>query len=267
VPVYRFLFRPAWLLSHLLVVLLVITMISLGFWQLRRLDEKQELNAVIEDRAELATVPITDLIDPDADFAEGDSVEYRQVQVTGIYQADDEVLIHNRTLNGSPGRWALTPLLLDDGTAVVVNRGWVPFAMMPGEPRPGTEPPTGEVTVVGAARSTTTRSGIGTSDPSAGVLDAMSRPDLGRLQQQLDYDVYPVLIQMESQVPEQESGLPVPLELPELSEGPHLGYAAQWFIFALIAIIGYPLILRRVAHGKAKAKASDEADAAATVPS
>jgi len=47
-----------------------------------------------------------------------------------------------------------------------------------------------------------------------------------------------------------ESILDVPP--PELSEGPHLGYAAQWFIFSTIAVVGYPLVLRRVVARRGK---------------
>lgn len=261
---YRFLLRPAWLLSHLAVLLLVITMINLGLWQLRRLDEKQTLNATIESRADEPPVGVADLIGVDADFGEGDDVEFRTVRAAGVYQVDDEILVHNRTLDGAPGRWVLTPLLLDDGTAIVVNRGWVPFSLMPGDPRPEADPPSGEVTVVGLVRPTTTRSGIQVADPSDGRLNALSRPDLGRFQQQLDYDIYPVLVQLADQTPEQEADLPVALRPPELSEGPHLGYAMQWFIFAIIALVGYPLVLRRVAAGKAKE--TEGSGSAATVP-
>jgi surfeit locus 1 family protein len=262
--VYRFLFRPAWLLSHFAVLLLVVTLISLGLWQLRRLDEKQTLNATIESRAEESAVDVTGLIAATAEFGEGDDIEFRAVTATGVYQPDDEVLIHNRTLDGAPGRWVLTPLLLEDGTAVVVNRGWIPFSMMPGDPRPDADPPAGGVTVVGVARPTTTRSGIQTADPSAGRLQALSRPDLGRYQQQLDYDIYPILVQLSEQTPAQATDLPVPLPSPDLSEGPHLGYAMQWFIFTIIALVGYPLVLRRVAAGKAKP--AEATETTATVP-
>lgn len=261
---YRFLFRPTWLLSHVAVLLLVITMINLGLWQLRRLDEKQALNAKIESRADEPVADVSELSSAEDDFGQGDDIEFRQVEAEGVYQTDDEVLVHNRTLQGAPGRWVLTPLLLDDGTAVVVNRGWVPFALTPGEPRPEADPPTGTVNVVGVIRPTTTRSGIQSSDPSEGVLDALARPDLARYQAQLEYDIYPVLIQLAEQSPEQEGSVPVPVDPPELSEGPHLGYAAQWFIFTLIALIGYPLVLRRVAIGKAKSDA--DAETTATVP-
>ena len=57
----RFLLSPRWLLSHLFVVLLVVTMVNLGFWQLRRLDEKRDRNALIESRMDQPVVPDDEL--------------------------------------------------------------------------------------------------------------------------------------------------------------------------------------------------------------
>jgi surfeit locus 1 family protein len=136
--------------------------------------------------------------------------------------------------------------VLDDGTAVVVNRGWVPVT---GEQSlsPAARPPTGEVTVQGSLQESQTRGAFGPTDPSGEVLDTLSRVDLERYQEQVDADLFPVWLQLETQDPEQ-GAQPTPVELPALDEGPHLGYAVQWFTFTLIALIGYPMILRRRAH-------------------
>ena len=50
-------------------------------------------------------------------------------------------------------------------------------------------------------------------------------------------------IQLTGQNPQQSDGFPKILDLPKFSEGQHLSYAVQWFIFASIAAIGYPLVL------------------------
>ena len=59
----------------------------------------------------------------------------------------------------------------------------------------------------------------------------------------------PGYISLRAQDPAQID-LPIPVPLPELSEGPHLGYALQWFAFSLLTIIVYPLLLRRYAKRK-----------------
>ena len=52
---------------------------------------------------------------------------YRPVVATGTYRADDSIVVENRTYNGASGGWVLTPLDLGDGTAVLVNRGFIGF--------------------------------------------------------------------------------------------------------------------------------------------
>jgi surfeit locus 1 family protein len=103
------------------------------------------------------------------------------------------------------------------------------------------------VTVEGLLETSQTRGSFGPTDPSDQVLDTLSRVDLDRYQEQVGGDLYPVWLQLESQQPADEPP-PTPVPPPELSEGPHLGYAFQWFTFTVIALVGYPLILRRRAH-------------------
>ena len=61
---YRFLFTPKWLAFHLLVVVAIVTMVNLGFWQLRRLDERKEFNATVEARYDEPPVPLDALLTP-----------------------------------------------------------------------------------------------------------------------------------------------------------------------------------------------------------
>jgi surfeit locus 1 family protein len=61
----------------------------------------------------------------------------------------------------------------------------------------------------------------------------------------MPFRLLPVYLQLSEQDPPQVEGLPAPAPLPELSEGPHLGYALQWFAFATIALVGYVVLLRR----------------------
>ncbi len=244
---YRFAARPRWILSHVLVAALILTMVALGFWQLDRLDQRRDRNAVVTDRLDEPMVPITELVSPSDSYELGDAIRFRLASARGEYRSADEVLVSNRTLNQTPGHWVLTPLMLDDGTAVVVNRGWVPREPGPDEPRPASAPPAGTVDVNGLVRETQTARGLQSPDPSGTTLTALSRPDLARLQEQLSYRILPVYLQLETQEPP-VGDLPIPLSRPELDEGPHLSYAVQWFVFATIGLVGYPLVLRRIAH-------------------
>lgn len=246
----RFLLRPWWLLSHLLVVALVGTMIGLGFWQLRRLDEKRDRNALIEERLEQPTVPVGELLGPDDGDAAVAEARFRQVTVTGTYDEGATIVVRNRSQDGVAGAWLVTPLVAEDATRVGVLRGFVGFESDGSVVE--AEPPAGEVQVEGLV-----------VDP--GSFDGTAPKDLAPL---LAGDgVVPALVLAERSTPPEpavadpttsspSSLLIVPP--PELSEGPHLGYAAQWFIFSTIGIVGYPLVLRGVVARRGK-EVDDEA--------
>jgi surfeit locus 1 family protein len=245
----RSLLSPKWIISHVLVAVALVVMILLGFWQLDRLGQRRDRNAEIASRVAEPVTPIDELVSIEDPYAVGESLRYRVASASGVYLPDEEVLVRNRSLGGSAGFWVITPLRLADGSAVVVNRGWVPFSMGPGASRAGTEPPQGQVTVTGLVQQSATAGLLQSDDAPDGVLESLARIDLARYGAQLDEPVLPVFIQLESQAPAQSSTLPVMLARPELGEGPHLSYAVQWFVFATIAALGYPLVLRRVGGG------------------
>jgi surfeit locus 1 family protein len=242
---------------------LVIVMVNLGLWQLRRLDERRDFNDRVTSRQEEKVAPLAELIgvEDSTDGGEADSLEYRTATASGTYEAADTVTVANRTLDGAPGGWVLTPLRLADGSAVVVNRGFLGFDR-DGDLVPP-EPPSGTVEVTGLVQNSQTRGRFGPTDPTGEKLETLARADLDRYQAQLDYEILPVYLQLESSEPAEDeaaAGEPalVPLEPPELDEGPHLSYAVQWFIFSAIALAGYPLILRKVARQEAAAQRADE---------
>ena len=248
------------------VALLVVTMVLLGFWQLRRLDEKQDIKATIEDRQTQPAADVQALVPHGAAVGDDavEAVEHRRVTATGSYADDDTFVVENRTYNGASGGWVLTPLVLEDGSAVVVNRGFLGFDRA-GEIDPPS-PPAGTVVVEGVLLESERRGRFGPTDPDDGALEVLARVDLERVAQQVDYDVRPAYLQRTSSEPEEATppGDPelVALGLPEPTLGPHLAYAAQWFIFTTIAVVGYALLLRRVARDEAQEEAARAADLA-----
>jgi surfeit locus 1 family protein len=238
----RFLLGPRWLLSHLLVVLLVVVMVNLGFWQLRRLDEKRDRNALVEARMDQPEAAVGDLLDPGAGGDAVSDVRFRQVTATGTYDDGATVEVRNRTQDGAPGAWLVTPLQLAGGERVGVIRGFVGF-----EPDGSFAPapaPEGRVTVTGLVM-----------DPER--LGGTAGRDLGPLLG--EDDVLPALVQADGSAPPEPGDALEAVPAPELDEGPHLGYAAQWFIFSAIAAGGYPLVLRRVVARRGK-EVDDEGD-------
>lgn len=238
----RVLRRPRWLVGTVITVLLMVLFVNFGLWQLRRLDERRDRNADIEERSSRPVAPVAEVVDPEAGYDDVDDLVYRRASAEGRYDAEGEVRIRSRSLDGRPGVWVVTPLRLDDGTAVAVNRGFVPLSTdVPA-------PPGGEVAVTGLLFATQERQGIGPQDPTGRRLDELSRLDLDRLQQQYGGDLFPMWLQLaESDPPAEEGELPILLPEPERDEGPHLSYAVQWFLFAGIGAVGWPLLLRLAA--------------------
>jgi cytochrome oxidase assembly protein ShyY1 len=146
----------------------------------------------------------------------------------------------------------------------VVNRGFIGFDQEGALVAPPA--PAGAVTVEGIVQPSQERGRFGPTDPGDGDLPVLARVDLDRLEAQLDYDVLPAYVQLVESDPAQPApaeGAPllVPLGRPELDDGPHLSYAAQWFIFTLIAAGGYVVLLRRMARDERRAMAADAAEA------
>lgn len=254
---YRFALRPGWIVSHLVVLAIVVAFVNLGIWQLRRLDEVRERNAQLAER--LAEAPVDVAALAAGDDVDPDAVEDRRVTATGTYRADEVVLIRGRSLDDAPGSWVVVPLELSDGRVVAVNRGWIRndgrHTAVPEENR---AVPEGEVTVAGITHPTQERGTLGAEDPPDGRLDSLARIDLERLDQQVDGDLLPVWVQLTEAEAGAPEGSPKLLDPPVVNdEGPHLSYAVQWAIFTVIALVGYPLILRRTARERGQRHPDD----------
>lgn len=225
----RFARSPRWVALHVLVLALVVGMVGLGLWQLARLDQRRERNALIEERAAEPPSPVGAVVDPGSSGDEVDGVRFRAVTATGTYDADATSSVRTNQA-GTTGGWVLTPMDLGAET-VVVLRGFTGLA--PGGSVPEPAPPGGEVTVTGVA-------------VPVDRLERVARTAVRNLQDG-QREPLPVIVQLASSEPADDSLL-VPVPRPELDEGPHLGYAVQWFLFATIATVGYPFFLRREAR-------------------
>jgi surfeit locus 1 family protein len=230
--------------ATLLVMLIAGACIRLGFWQLDRLEQRRARNAAL--RSALALPPLQ---------VEGEVVEAlmrkpsaylnRRVRVRGIYDPAGEVVLRGRAHGGRPGVHLVTPLRIrGSGAAILVDRGWVPSPNAATvDPRGFREPEAREVTGILQPIS---RSGDPVPLPIE--IDGLRVPsyqrlDLATLRGRSADPLLPVYLR---QLPDSAGGEP-PLRspLPEMDEGPHLGYAIQWFSFAAIAVIGFLILLFR----------------------
>ena len=239
--------RPKWLAGHALALVLIAAFVTAGFWQWSRHREVSSRNDRIEARQELAAVDAVELT-----TADHGAVEFRTADLTGTWDPQGTVTIRNRSLGGAPGCHVVTPLVLAGGDAVLVNRGFANLPECDGARRTF-EPAAGEHHVTGLVRESQRRGAFGARDPDEGVLTSLSRLDVDRIAQQYGRPLAGVYVELASESPAADPA-PFPLPPPELSDGPHLSYTVQWFLFAAVGLIGYPLVLWRQSRiGQAKA--------------
>ena len=175
---YRFLTRPKWVLFSAVMLGLVVLMVNLALWQLRRLHERRAMNA------EVVAAEHEDPIDA---TAPGSIRQWRTLTASGTYDVSQQVLIRNRSYQGQPGFHVVTPLQLADGRALLVNRGWIPLTEDGSTPTPPA-PPSGPVVVTGRARESQQRGAFfSPRDPPDGTLRQLYRVDVPRIAQQTPY--------------------------------------------------------------------------------
>lgn len=239
----RALVSRRWIVATLLVLLGMGVMLRLSVWQVNRLAERRAANAAL--RASLAAAPLRLGADPlPADVS---PLENRQAAATGTYDFDAQIRLLVQNWQGQAGVHLVAPLRLGDGeTAVLVDRGWIPDAQAEPASIAALDEP-GVVTVDGVVALSQTLSRQRGTQPSGPQAD-WYRVDIAAIQAQLPYRLLPVYL-IQAPPPGGSQALPY-RQVPEidLSEGPHLSYAIQWILFALILGAGYLVYVDRHAE-------------------
>ena len=226
--------------------------VRLGFWQLHRLAQRRAINASLLARSSLPPADVRDVLRDSA-------ATYRRVTAAGEYDFSNEFALAARTHQGSPGINIVTPLrILGSDTAVLVNRGWVYAAdAMTADFGRWREPSAARVAgyLVDIPRHTR---GAVTAATNARVVRNLA---LDSLAKRLPYPVAPFMVVVTdvpraspTQPAEARDSTPARLPAPMMDEGPHLGYAIQWFSFAFIAIVGAGVAVRSDRRGSYHAK-------------
>ena len=211
-------------------------MVNLSFWQFDRLDSKRAFNRSVTTHIAEPVEPLSKVL---TDTVRPADVEWRRVTVRGVFDATHAVTVINRSQDGSAGYDSLVPLTIEGGTAVLVNRGFVPLAMA------NPEIASGEVTAIGFLRASQARSGLGLKDSDAKDTTEFQRFDVPRIASQLDTPVLPMFLQLIQLEPAGASQWPAPVPLPILDEGSHMSYAVQWLFFSLVALTAWIVVIRR----------------------
>ncbi|GAA1843261.1 SURF1 family protein [Agromyces salentinus] len=212
------------------MVVFAIVCCALGMWQFARRAEARAEIARIDANYDAQAVPVQDEL-PELDGFDVDQ-RWQVVALSGRYLADEEVVVRNRPNQGGAGFEVLTPFLLDDGSVFVVDRGWV---AQDSEARPSdyAAPPTGQVEVEARLKA-----GEGRINGRTSAGDEFATIDLDELAERVDQPTYTGAYGLLVQSGAEAADPPVAATRPLRDEGPHLSYALQWFVFAIMGFVG-----------------------------
>jgi surfeit locus 1 family protein len=221
----------------LLTLAAVALFVQLGFWQWHRAQEKSALQAQFD----AGSASVTELGSQSTTAL----ARYTQVRLEGVYDAQHQFLLDNISHNARPGFEVLTPLHLQDGRTVMVNRGWVPLTGSRSQlPQVDFDPSsvrsvTGrldQLPVVGIA--------LGHLPPAAGPQwpKLTSFPTMSDLSSVLHEPLQARQMLLD---PAESFGFVREWQLAGFGPGRHLSYAVQWWGFAALALVLYASLNRQ----------------------
>lgn len=251
---WRFLRSPRWAGYLALVIVFAIACCALGTWQLNRRAEALAEVARIDANYDAEAIPVAEALPDPAGF--DIDQRWRVVALSGEYLAEEEVVVRNRPFEGSSGFEVVTPFRLDDGTVFMVNRGWI-AQDSDGRPSAYDPAPSGHVDLEARLKAGEGRIAGRTS---TGI--EFATIDLDELAERVGEPsytgAYGILVQDGADADEP----PLAAARPVRDEGPHLSYALQWFVFALLGFVGLGWAANQERRGLAEASGSRDAPTA-----
>ncbi len=200
----------------------------LGVWQLDRAAQKTALQRAIDERAALPPLAADALA---TSFDEAAAQHHRRVVLRGGWVPEHTVYLENRQMDQRPGFFVVTPLRLADGSAVLVQRGWLPRDARDRTRIAPVRDDAGELEIAGRIAPPPAR--LYEFDPAA----------TGRIRQNLDLESFaretglplrPLsVLQLDSPAFDGD-GLRRQWPLPAVDVHKHYGYAFQWFALAAL---------------------------------
>ncbi|HLT68057.1 MAG TPA: SURF1 family protein [Microbacterium sp.] len=238
-----------------IAILFAVACAFLSNWQFTRNEQRAHANGLIANNYHAAPVPLDELVEGTSGFDPED--EWRPVELTGEYLADEQLLARNRAHGNTNAYESLVPFQLDDGRIMLVDRGWVEPGYEADRPDAVPAVPTGELTVVARLRPSEPLPRSGRSAPE-GQVPTIHVPSIAEmLGDEAISNVYGL---MDSEDPA-AAERPHAIDEPEQDPGPHLSYAVQWILFAVMGFvfIGY-MIRTEIRAGREEADDPDEDD-------
>ena len=202
--------------------------VRLGFWQWHRMEDKKHEQALIERHLGAAAVPIESVLERGRAVAVHE--EWTRVRATGSFDTRRQVTVKFTTREGKAGADVVTPLVSPNGSAVLVNRGWMTTENTNARPTNIPAPPRGQITVEGWLRPDSK------ADRSAVVpVDGQVRAIASRgLERHVGHELLPGFINLQEPM---SAGL-APESRPHVSHALNFFYALQWWFFSGLALIG-----------------------------
>lgn len=240
-----------WLWVTLVVLALMAVLARLGFWQLDRLEQRRAENALLIQALESEPIDLNARM---ADYAGispaevPESLANRDVVMVGEFDYEHQYILKLQNWQGRAGVHLITPFVPNGSdTGVLVDRGWIPDSDY--QAAQLYDDATGVQTVEGYIALTETISRLAndevaaTNDPANGLF----RVDVASLQKVSPHELAPFYVKLAAAngtLQPETLPVPVPKEV-DLSEGPHLDYALQWFVFSVGLGIAYVVFVRR----------------------
>ena len=226
---FKNLLRPRWIILTFLLAILIYLFIELSGWQFDRYHQRIDRNK--DFVTAVAGVPI-----PIENVSQLNNLkQWGKVSLSGQYLDAESKLVRKRYLRNSLGFWVLTPFQLANKEIILVNRGWIPSANSSTSELAIPSSPTQQVLIEGYLRPMEKFKANPTDLPSNQINDINTEKFQG--------NIYPnFYVQVGKSNPaEKDIGI---IYLPEVSNGPHLSYAIQWILFALLLPIGWYVLLK-----------------------
>ncbi|MFL4472541.1 SURF1 family protein [Paeniglutamicibacter sp. MACA_103] len=229
---YRFLASTRWIGWLLLVCLFATTFSFLGKWQMDRREGALTEISHVKRNYDAEPIPFAQAKELFTELpAEG---KWTPVALRGSYVAQDQVVVRNRISGSRPGYEVLVPFRTQEGTTVIVDRGFLPIGNdNAGRPDAIPAPPAGTVEVKVRLKAGEPKLDRGAPEGQLASID------LSTYAGQLGYPVSTGsygLMYLEDPAP---ATAPTQMQRPEEDEGPHLSYSFQWFAFGVLVFIGF----------------------------
>lgn len=226
---FKNLIKLRWIALTLILLFFIYLFLRLSNWQFDRYEQRILRNESTNSALSLAPQKIDSITQLAA------LKQWEKIELTGNYLTDESKLVRKQYLENSLGFWVITPFKIENGENILVNRGWIPIGTSASTKEEIPAAPAGIVRIEGFLQP---------------FSESIAQPKDLPLNQvnTIDYKYFGIdiadnfYVQLAKSSPMDNQVAIIPL--PELTNGPHLSYAIQWILFALLLPIGWYVLLK-----------------------